>query len=247
MKVEQLGSGAVYCQIFDVIYPGIIPMSRVNWKANTWNEFLANFKILQQGFDKIGVDKEMPVSKLTKAKYMDNLEFAQWFKTYYDEKIDLLKIYDAEQRRNYCEVDLSFADKGAKGNKTRVMLAMSKKIHQFSYISDEQKTNHNNVIQLNSKIQPIDDIKKEYELCEKLQKKLNKIRDIIFNDNEPEFKIGFLKTLFLEDENKINNGNVGSISPKTLATTSASSEMGLLSKRDDQTFADTHRDLKYDP
>lgn len=36
-KVEQLGSGAVYCQLFDMLYPGKITMARVNWRAkNEW-------------------------------------------------------------------------------------------------------------------------------------------------------------------------------------------------------------------
>jgi RP/EB family microtubule-associated protein len=120
MKIEQLGSGAVYCQVFDSIFPQVIPMGRINWKANVWNEFVANFKILQQGFDKIGIEKEIPVNKLIKAKLMDNLEFSQWLKSYYDQNCDLLKIYDPVERRGNCEVDLSFADKGAKGNTHRV-------------------------------------------------------------------------------------------------------------------------------
>jgi RP/EB family microtubule-associated protein len=32
-KIEQLGAGSIYCQILDVIYPGKIPLSKVNWKA----------------------------------------------------------------------------------------------------------------------------------------------------------------------------------------------------------------------
>lgn len=57
---------------------------------------------------------------------MDNLEFAQWLKSYYDQNCDLLKIYDPVERRGNCEVDLSFADKGAKGNTHRVTLDMTK-------------------------------------------------------------------------------------------------------------------------
>jgi microtubule-associated protein, RP/EB family len=32
-KIEQTASGAVACQLTDIIFPGSIPMSRVNWEA----------------------------------------------------------------------------------------------------------------------------------------------------------------------------------------------------------------------
>lgn len=32
-KVEQLGTGAAYCQILDMMFPGKVNMSKVNWKA----------------------------------------------------------------------------------------------------------------------------------------------------------------------------------------------------------------------
>ena len=32
-KIEQLGTGAVYCQIVDSMFPGKVPLQRVNWKA----------------------------------------------------------------------------------------------------------------------------------------------------------------------------------------------------------------------
>lgn len=32
-KIENLGTGAVYCQIADIIYPNDVAMSKVNWKA----------------------------------------------------------------------------------------------------------------------------------------------------------------------------------------------------------------------
>lgn len=33
-KIEQLGTGAVYCQILDAMHPGKIHMQKVNFKAN---------------------------------------------------------------------------------------------------------------------------------------------------------------------------------------------------------------------
>jgi RP/EB family microtubule-associated protein len=32
-KIEQTASGAVACQITEIIFPGSVPMSRVNWEA----------------------------------------------------------------------------------------------------------------------------------------------------------------------------------------------------------------------
>ena len=32
-RIEQLGTGAVYCQIIDAMFPGKVAMQRVNWTA----------------------------------------------------------------------------------------------------------------------------------------------------------------------------------------------------------------------
>lgn len=83
-KVEQMASGAAYCQIMDVMYPGCIQLSKVNWGAKFEHEFVNNYKLLQQAFDKNQVHKHIEVEKLIKAKYQDNLEFLQWFKRFFD-------------------------------------------------------------------------------------------------------------------------------------------------------------------
>ena len=74
----------MYCQVIDVIHPGKISLSKVNWKAKYDYEFVSNLKILQTAFDKIGIKRRVEVEKLAKAKYQDNLEFIQWLKRYYD-------------------------------------------------------------------------------------------------------------------------------------------------------------------
>ena len=44
--IEQLGTGAIYCQIFDSIFRNKINMKKVNWEAKHDYEFLSNFKLL---------------------------------------------------------------------------------------------------------------------------------------------------------------------------------------------------------
>ena len=83
-RIEQLGTGAIHCQLIDYFFPGSLNISKVSWKSqNSW-EFVANFKVLQQGFDNLGLKKKIDVERLTLAKYQDNLEFAQWIKRFCD-------------------------------------------------------------------------------------------------------------------------------------------------------------------
>ncbi|KAM3132069.1 microtubule integrity protein mal3 [Paramecium bursaria] len=103
-KIEQLGSGAVYCQLLDVVHPGKVALLKVNWRAKQEYEFVNNFKILQQGFTKLGITKPIEVEKLTKCKYQDNLEFLQWFKKYIDGH-SIAKDYDPIAKRNNQEIE----------------------------------------------------------------------------------------------------------------------------------------------
>ncbi|KAM9505538.1 microtubule-associated protein RP/EB family member 1-like isoform 2-T2 [Salvelinus alpinus] len=87
-KIEQLCSGAAYCQFMDMLFPGCIPLKKVKFQAKLETEFLHNFKLLQTSFKKIGVDKIIPVDKLIKGKFQDNFEFVQWFKKLFDANYD---------------------------------------------------------------------------------------------------------------------------------------------------------------
>lgn len=56
-KIEELCTGAAYCQFMDMLFPNSVPLKRVKFKTNLEHEYIQNFKILQAGFKKMGVDK----------------------------------------------------------------------------------------------------------------------------------------------------------------------------------------------
>ncbi|XP_043918801.1 microtubule-associated protein RP/EB family member 3 isoform X1 [Protopterus annectens] len=87
-KIEQLCSGAAYCQFMDMLFPGCIHLKKVKFQAKLEHEFIHNFKVLQAAFKKMNVDKIIPVEKLVKGKFQDNFEFVQWFKKFFDANYD---------------------------------------------------------------------------------------------------------------------------------------------------------------
>lgn len=87
-KVEDTASEAIASKLLDIIYPGQVPMQKVNWGAKQSFEFIANYKILQTCFTKLHIDKFVDVDRLIMAKYMDNLEFMQWFKRFFELSVE---------------------------------------------------------------------------------------------------------------------------------------------------------------
>merc|ERR550532_681536 len=71
-----------------MLFPGTIALKRVKFSSKLEHEYLANFKLLQNNFKKVGVDKIIPVEKLVKGRFQDNFEFVQWFKKFFDANFD---------------------------------------------------------------------------------------------------------------------------------------------------------------
>ncbi|KAK9449874.1 calponin homology domain-containing protein [Limtongia smithiae] len=82
-EVNQCGTGAPLCQIFDSIY-GDLPMAKVKFNVNSEYQYISNFKVLQAAFLRHKINKTVPVERLTKCKFQDNLEFLQWTKKFWD-------------------------------------------------------------------------------------------------------------------------------------------------------------------
>jgi len=99
-RIEDLHTGAVYCQIIDSIYPGTVQLSKVKFSAKQEHEILHNFKILQAAFAKNKLDRHIEVEKLSKKNsFQMNLEFIQWMKILHDQQVGTgATDYNAEER-----------------------------------------------------------------------------------------------------------------------------------------------------
>ncbi|KDR16685.1 Microtubule-associated protein RP/EB family member 3 [Zootermopsis nevadensis] len=83
-KIEELCTGAAYCQFMDMLFPGSVVIKRIKFRTNLEHEYIQNFKTLQAAFKKMSVDKIVPVDRLIKGRFQDNFEFLQWFKKFFD-------------------------------------------------------------------------------------------------------------------------------------------------------------------
>ncbi|XP_053683404.1 microtubule-associated protein RP/EB family member 1-like [Sabethes cyaneus] len=98
-KVEELCTGAAYCQLMDLLFPGCVPLKRVKYCTNIDLDFIHNLKIFQNALVAMKVDKSVPIDRLSKGRFQDNFEFLQWFKKFFDANYDG-KPYDPQAARH---------------------------------------------------------------------------------------------------------------------------------------------------
>ena len=86
-KMEELRTGAAYCQMTFMLFPNCLLLKKVNFNAKAQHEYESNFGILQNCFEKLGVKRDVPVQSLVSGNVQENLDFAQWFKRFFDANI----------------------------------------------------------------------------------------------------------------------------------------------------------------
>lgn len=122
-KIEEMCSGAAYCQFMDMLFPNCVQLKKVKFKTKLEHEYIQNFKVLQAAFKRMQVDKIVPVDKLIRGRFQDNFEFLQWFKKFFDANYQGGD-YDPMSARGGLDVGGTTASSGATGP-SRMPLAAS--------------------------------------------------------------------------------------------------------------------------
>lgn len=119
-KVEETANGAAFCQVLDAINVGSVSLGRVNFNAYSEPDIFENYKILQESFDKNGIEQYIDVASLSKGGYMAALEMFQFLYGYYQSH-DPGNSYDAIARRKqcHCREPRQSTSRGAAGSSGR--------------------------------------------------------------------------------------------------------------------------------
>ena len=56
-KIEHLCTGAAYCQLMDILFPGSVPLRKVKFQTNLEHEYIHNFQLVKVAFSWLGVKK----------------------------------------------------------------------------------------------------------------------------------------------------------------------------------------------
>ncbi|XP_023168684.1 microtubule-associated protein RP/EB family member 1 isoform X3 [Drosophila hydei] len=145
-KIEELCTGAAYCQFMDMLFPNSVPVKRVKFRTNLEHEYIQNFKILQAGFKKMSVDKIIPVDKLIKGRFQDNFEFLQWFKKFFDANYDGHE-YDPLSQRNNVKL-------GSGGGGSHTGSGIGSSINELHTVHRRQQVQHSSHSQTQSSQHP---------------------------------------------------------------------------------------------
>ncbi|XP_058246542.1 DNA (cytosine-5-)-methyltransferase 3 beta, duplicate a isoform X2 [Hemibagrus wyckioides] len=102
-NMEEISSGACFCQLMDWLFPGSMDMSKVKFQCQDKADFLHNYKLLQTGFKLMGVTKTIPMEELITGKFRSNFTFLKWFRKFFQANFTG-QVYNPLEARNGQEI-----------------------------------------------------------------------------------------------------------------------------------------------
>ncbi|MES1919733.1 microtubule integrity protein mal3 [Bonamia ostreae] len=144
-NIEDCATGAIYCQVVDSVFcnQNIVSMKKLDFSAKYSHEFVKNYKMLQEAFKKVGLSKTVPVERLIRCKYQDNLEFLQWLYQWYQRNTGTEGAieYDAYNRRCLAKGGKSYKyNKSANFDNTKVVENTKKQKRSIKKPFQQQQT-----------------------------------------------------------------------------------------------------------
>ncbi|KAK5863953.1 hypothetical protein PBY51_000934 [Eleginops maclovinus] len=131
-RLEQLYTGAAFCQLVDCLFPNNLDLSGVRFQSNEMVDALYNYSLLQATFRKVGVLRHIPVEALITRNSSVTLTFLNWFSVFFEKNKREDREYKALEARSGQnivpprsdadpqEIDWEFIPKRAeKGNPTK--------------------------------------------------------------------------------------------------------------------------------
>ncbi|TKS76496.1 Microtubule-associated protein RP/EB family member 3 EB1 protein family member 3 [Collichthys lucidus] len=97
-KIEQVCTGAAYCQLMDCLFPGSLDLSRVRFQSSNMVDSIHNYSLLQAAFREVEVKRHVPVDALIVKNKVVALTFLLWFKTLFDKNNNGRKYHALEAR-----------------------------------------------------------------------------------------------------------------------------------------------------
>lgn len=86
--ISNLSNGAAYCRLINLIHPGIIAGKKIKLDASP-ARCLSNYKLLQNAFYVLKVDKVIPVEQLIASNQRTLLTFTCWIKVFFEINVSL--------------------------------------------------------------------------------------------------------------------------------------------------------------
>jgi len=110
-KIEECSDGIAYLLLFEVMYPGSVALTRINYNAFYPLEKKNNLQLLQRLFAQLGIPHTIPFDKISNAKLQDNIEFLQWIFTFAAKNFETLNLDGVYERREEAVVTLGKKNK----------------------------------------------------------------------------------------------------------------------------------------